>query len=133
LQQKVVMASMCRRRLVLLAGAVALLGVAGFTLFLWLTTPSPGVTWENYRRLRIGMSAGYVEALLGEPRVVNKWGDGTTSKIWWNEEVRIWLSFDADGLTFGVAFTPELGEYPSFVYLHTDQDFLDRIRRLLHW
>ena len=48
---------MSRLRLLMSVGAVALLGMAGFALLLWYFTPAPGVTWENYRRLRPGMSA----------------------------------------------------------------------------
>lgn len=56
---------MGRRRLLLGVGAVVLLG--GLALFHWLTAPTPGVTWDNFRRLRKGMSARQVEALLGKP------------------------------------------------------------------
>jgi hypothetical protein len=59
---------MNKRRLLIVAGALTLLGMAGFTLFLWLTTPPPGVTRENFRRLRVGMSLPAVEALLGGPK-----------------------------------------------------------------
>jgi hypothetical protein len=57
---------MRRRRLLLAVGMVVLLGVAGFGLH-WLTRPTPGITWDNFRRLRKGLSAKDVEALLGEP------------------------------------------------------------------
>jgi hypothetical protein len=43
---------MLRRRLLLAVGAVVLLGVAGFVLLTWLTTLTPGVTWENSDDLR---------------------------------------------------------------------------------
>jgi len=55
-----------RRRLLLAVGAVSLLGVAGFALSLWFTSPTPGVTWENHRRLRVGMALSDVKALFGE-------------------------------------------------------------------
>ncbi len=74
---------MFRRRLLLVVGAVVLLGVAGFFLFLWLTNPTPGVTWDNFRRLRKGMSERNVEAFLGEPQsLLVDPRHGSTSKSW---------------------------------------------------
>jgi hypothetical protein len=58
---------MRRLRLLLGVGAVPLLVVAGFGLLLWITRPTPGVTWENFHRLRCGMSERDVKRLLGEP------------------------------------------------------------------
>jgi hypothetical protein len=60
---------MRRRRLLLVAGALALLGLAGLATFLWLTTPPPGVSRDNFYRLRKGMTLQEVEAILGEPGV----------------------------------------------------------------
>jgi hypothetical protein len=57
---------MNRRRWLLVVGAVALLGVAGFHLLIWLTISTPGVSLENFRRLRHGMSERDAEALLGK-------------------------------------------------------------------
>jgi hypothetical protein len=119
---------MRRRRLLLVVGAVVLLGVAGFVLLVWLTKPTPGVTWDNFRRLREGMSPKDVEALLGEPYDVEDYRT-YTNRYWRGEEVvKISLEFTEDGLKFGVA-GHGLGPVEG---LHTDESLLDRIRRWLH-
>jgi hypothetical protein len=52
-------------RVLLGVGAV----VVGYAFLAWLMRPGPvpAITWENFRRLRVGMSAKNVEALLGKP------------------------------------------------------------------
>lgn len=138
-----------RRRLLLVGvGLVGLLCV-GFALFVWLTTPTPGVTWENYRRLRIGMSARDVKALLGA-RYLRVVGSAISdneylieereevcetlggTRCWRGEELAIYLTFDeADRLTSGEAFRGQVARHG--IPLLTDETFLDRIRRLLPW
>jgi hypothetical protein len=98
---------MRRHRLLLITGAVALLGVAGFCVLTWLTSPTPGVTWENFRRLRLGMSARYVEALLGKPFRVAERTD-CSIRFWRGEEVGIYLAFEADALVSGDALAADL-------------------------
>jgi hypothetical protein len=122
---------MRRRRLLLGVGPPALLGVAGLALFLWLMTPTPGVTWENFRRLRVGMSAREAKALLGEGYEELK-RPNTTDRFWWGEDVVISLSFDVDRLWAGHAFPPDfITRHVEYIRPH--ESFLDRIRRLLHW
>ncbi len=123
---------MRRRRLLLVVGAVAMAGVGGFFLFLSPSpVPTPGVTWDNFRRLRQGMSASYVKALLGEPSSVQ----GTLG-CWWGDEVVIDISFEGDRLAVGVAYPvgpygrPELSAPIQIVPI---ESFLDRIRRWLPW
>ena len=124
---------MRRRRLLLTVGAVALLGVAGFAMFIWLISPTPGVTLENFRRLLEGMSTTDVEALLGEPSKVRESLRGTT-RCWQGEEVGIDLLFDADRVLFGIAVPPQPpGRFGLAEYIRVDESFLDRIRRWLHW
>ena len=121
---------MSRRRLLSGFVAVALLGVAGFALLTWLMKPTPGVTWENFRRLRSGMSARDVTALLGERH-------GVYNQIaWWrSEEVVIELIFMVDKLTSGKAF-PARQDYIAGTgekHVRRDESFLDLIRGPLHW
>jgi hypothetical protein len=133
--------SMRRRRLLLVVGAVALL-VTGLALFLWLMGPTPGVTWENFHRLREGMSVIDVQALLGQPYETFEWPEGScpkellhqakTDRCWRSEEVAICLVFDdSSRLTFGRADRPK-GPGPA-EYLSSDENFLDLIRRWLGW
>jgi hypothetical protein len=133
--------AMSRRRLLLGMGSVALLGVAGFVLLLWLTTPTPGVTWENFRRLRKGMSARHVEAVLGEQSLPDVKQGIYTLRLWRGEEVAMSLTFESGVLHHGSAFPAQyLGQTVIKGYVHGEQvpsspaeeTFLDRIRRLLH-
>jgi hypothetical protein len=66
-----------RKRMVLAFGLVLGLGLA--SLVAWhLLPPRPGVTPENFHRLRLGMTEPEVEAILGEPTVrgcETDWGD----------------------------------------------------------
>ena len=125
---------MSRRRLLILMSAVALLGMAGFALNLWLTTPTPGVSMENFRRLQIGMPASAVYALLGDPYKVSE-GDfeGATERLWGGQEVEIILVFKRDRLFGGVASPPGQHAVGHVERVPMDETFLDRIRRLLHW
>ena len=127
---------MSRRRLLLGAGPVALLGMAGVALLLWLTRPTPGVTWENFRCLREGMSVRDVEALLGKPDRVLE-GPARTHRFWQGEEVVIsltWDAGDADRLWVGFAEPPGQEWNPNtnhFERIRPYETFFDRIRRLL--
>src|SRR5262245_26558165 len=60
-------------RLVYLLGVGLLLVGGALALTDVLLTP-PGVTWENVRRIRTGMTEGRVERLLGGPP--RAWRDG---------------------------------------------------------
>jgi hypothetical protein len=107
---------MRRRRLLLVVGAVALLGVAGFVLLVWLMSPTPtpgvttptpapvpGVTLENFLRLRKGMSTRDVEALLGKPDETLR-VTPLRAQLLWHGKLEISLNFfDDDGLIGGCA------------------------------
>jgi hypothetical protein len=128
---------MFRRRLPLSVGAVA-----GFALFLWLMSPTPGITWDNFRRLRVGMSVRDVEALLREPfrmpehtdySFISWRGDGTYC-LWDGKEVVICLVFGADRLECGWAEPTGQQDYPGrFERIRPDETFLDRIRKWPPW
>ncbi len=127
---------MSRRRILLALGAVPLLGVGGFFLFLCLTTPVPvrGVTGENFHRLWVSMSAKELEALLGEPCKVQDIAPGKTVRTWQGDAVNIMAFIDAeDGLTLGVAWPRHPGPGDSFGYIRPPECFLDRVRRWLPW
>ena len=120
-----------RRRFLLRVGAVALLGVAGLAFLLWIARPTPDVTWDNFRRLREGMSEWYVEALLGKPHDVSELGNNSTTRIWQGEGIAVCLIFGGDRLRYGIAGSRSPGEN-LIEGLRTDESFLDRIRRWLH-
>jgi hypothetical protein len=125
---------MRRCRLLLGAGMVALLGVAGFVLFVWLTTPTPGVTWENFRRLRVGMSLEDVEQMLGRQEQSMEWGFGAATRYWWGEDVVVDLTFDTDQRLLNGTASPRGSTLTEWEQLPgTDGNFLDRVRRWLHW
>jgi hypothetical protein len=79
------------RRLVLGAGALALLlGAAGVVLA-WFATPTPGVTLENYQRLRHGMTEREVQDVLGGPGEPISFFKGV--KGWEGQEVDVFVVF----------------------------------------
>jgi hypothetical protein len=96
------MTGMRRRRLLRGVGAATLLVVAGFGLLVWIMTPTPGVTWDNFHRLRLGMTEKDVSAILGAPSKTfeEKNRDGSKfifSRYWRGEEVNISLVFSPQG------------------------------------
>ena len=127
-----------RRRRLLLGMAAILLTVGGLALVHWLTAPTPGVTWENFRHLRIGMSVKDLEALLGEPYETAEQPDGVIQRVWRGEEVEItlWFGTEEDDvfrgrLASGAASFPR--QPNSYVEnMCPDESVLDRIRRWLH-
>jgi hypothetical protein len=56
---------MTRKRTLLVLLAVVTLGVGGFFALEHAMSPDPGVTLDNYDRLRAGMTLKQCEALLG--------------------------------------------------------------------
>src|SRR5689334_5221586 len=58
---------MRRRRLLLVAGVVLLLGLAALPVVWQALPPRQGVTPENFYRIRRGMTEQEVEAILGGP------------------------------------------------------------------
>ena len=127
------------RRGPLLLGAVALgmLGLAAFALSLWLTTPSPGVTLENFRRIHVGMSQERAEAMLGRP-AEGVW-DGIPSlcpptHVWVEGELYVYLDICEDGqVVGGVAFAGAGDGAKQEVPLSVSENWLDCLRRWLRW
>jgi hypothetical protein len=92
------------RLLLLGAGVLALVGVAGL-LVLWFTTPEPGVTKANYRRLGVGMTEAEVEHVLGrQGKLIPTGGDSTVvivTKEWYEGDLGIVLWLDSDHRLMG--------------------------------
>jgi hypothetical protein len=133
---------MNRRRLLLGAGALALLGLAGVAV-VRLAGPSPRINRESYDQIRPGMTRQQVEHIIGAaPGDYRRAGGravyferpelpdpqattvGLEEEVWIGEEAAILVGFDARGL----AADKQFATMP-----HGDETFLDRLRRLLPW
>jgi hypothetical protein len=129
---------MRRRRLLLRAGVLALLGLAA-GLAVWLAYPRPRVTPENFRRLRLGMTRPQVERILGPP---HRAGAVVYSLLWEGDGVRVTLDFSEPGgggtldmgdLTFLRTGVRESVRLPASLGGDDEETFLDRLRRLFPW
>lgn len=56
-----------KKRFLLKFGLIAVLGLAGFGLYLWWTIPTNGINRASLWRIREGMSQEEVEAIIGMP------------------------------------------------------------------
>jgi hypothetical protein len=82
-----------RKRWLVVAGALALVGMASIMLYCWAVSPAPGVTEENFHRLRMGMTDREVEVLFGRPA-----DDSSHRQRRWNSEKAIvFVSLDEQG------------------------------------
>jgi hypothetical protein len=123
---------MRRRRLLLGAGALALLvlGLACWFAFVLPPAPPPGVTEGNFYRLRLGMAEADVEAVLGTPGNPLDFGKGL--RVWEEPKgaVSIILSFDAAGrVTSGSLYLHDTAGG----VLRPQDDPLGRLRAWLGW
>jgi hypothetical protein len=89
---------MRRRRLLLGAGALALVGLGGLSLFLFLLPDrgEPGINLENFHRLRAGMPLQEVQAIMGRPGAT-KHLLGRTFQVWQEGSVQIMVLLDDTG------------------------------------
>jgi hypothetical protein len=120
---------MPRRRLLLGAGALALLAVVAAWTWLLVRHAGAGVTRENYERIREGMTEGQVVAILGRapdrrPAVVPGYAPPGTARAayWKGDDGYITVTLTEGGLVTRTisSWRPERG-------------FLGRLRRLLPW
>jgi hypothetical protein len=127
---------MRRRRLLLGAGLLGLVALAGLAAFVRFTAPTPGVTVENYRRLRIGMTAQQVEAILGEGPTSQQptAARGRWQKYWKGKELTIYLLFERDGIVLrGNAGPADRDPFFGEVEVRESDSFIDRLHRWLGW
>jgi hypothetical protein len=120
---------MRRRRLLLGAGALAWLGLAG-GLVVWLTHPQPGVTRANFYRLRVGMTEQEAEAILGRPETVDGESYRCCNKGWKEGDLFILLEFLDGHLRRGEM---EAGDTWQETVPGEGNGLFDRLRRLLGW
>jgi hypothetical protein len=132
---------MRRRRLLLGAVVLALLGVAGALLPLMLPRRGAGITRANYEQIREGMTLDEVEAILGDPA-----GDYTGGQfyalpvpavkflpprhipvIW-----RDWISKEGC-ISIGFSESGQVGRKRLLPVEREHATFLDRLRHLLPW
>jgi hypothetical protein len=134
---------MSKRRVLLGAGLLALLGLAG--LVAWLTPhPGAGITQENTERIRPGMSEAEVEAVLGCPAgnysgkdvdvlqekgelaagwSGNAWDGPVAYRLWVGDELAVLVFFRRGRVAWHQ--THFVADQPA--------DWTYRIRRLLPW
>src|SRR5262245_27155904 len=126
-----------RRKLLLLLGIAGFGLAAGYFVLDYALSPTPGVTRENYDRLRVGMSMQRVQAIMGRPADDQHRSDGGKGPVdvyqWWGEGLAVNLIFDEDGtacdgtLVAGGTMLPE-----QVGGLQPRESFIEMIRRLLH-
>lgn len=125
---------MRRRRLLLGAGLLALVAAAGLAPFLCLTTPKSGPTLENFRRVRVGMTAKQAESILAPAGARGRSPEGGDLS-WHQPEFSIWIWFDTstwveedDRVVRG-----EFEQWRNGAKGNLGEGPLDRLRRLLPW
>jgi hypothetical protein len=132
---------MRRRRLLLEAGALALLALTGLAVLRRLP-PRPGITRANYERLREGMTVQQVEGILGgSPGNYSRFSDKEAGlwaldfedpelsrqyfrgrEVWVGDELAVAVWFNDGGLVRRKA-----------AFDIVEPTFLERLRRLLPW
>jgi hypothetical protein len=128
-----------RYRLLLGLGSLVMLGLlACHITFMWFTTPRfgpPGITWKNFRQLRVGMTESCVREILGEPVHISESLQQMRKMVVWRgdeEDVIIHLIFGADNcVVWGGGTTGDWAGQP--IPLETGGGPLDRLRHLLPW
>jgi hypothetical protein len=119
-----------KKRVLVLSGV--LLGLGLVALVVWLfVPPKPGVTAENFHRLRRGMSEQEVEAILGKP------GEATVSftfgpDTYWageHSQVDVWF---IDGRVYRARLLYK-GDGQTEYLSDLSPSFWDRVRRSLPW
>jgi hypothetical protein len=116
----------------LVVAALACLGLA-VGWFVWLTTPTPGVTRENFDRLERGMTTVQVEAILGKPDYHTFSDDDDAICEWYGEKCSV------DALFVRTATKPYMLRWAcleteeGYSWIPREENLLDRLRRLLPW
>jgi hypothetical protein len=104
--------------------AAVLVPLVGLGIY-WLIPPTPGVTLENFRRLRKGMTLDQAQAVLGEPSYPIR--DG----IVWDadDDISIILHLDDNNLVCSGSYT-----YLNAVHQFEREWLVGGIwERLCHW
>jgi hypothetical protein len=123
-----------RQRRVPLLGVVllGLLAVLGSLLVLHALEPTPGVTVQNYLRLRVGMSEREIEGILGRPGNPMLEGRSVYGEIWSTDKFLIIAVFNREGCLVEGGIDRLANDYSGPVgHIQEDKDIFDRLRRLL--
>lgn len=114
----------------ILLGFVFVTGIGGatFSLAFWLTRPEPGVSVENYHRLRWGMNKAAVEHLMGDPG--DHRGDG--HYCWSRPGYEIWVRYDPDDWRVDEA-NLYLGDLSVIAASLPEPTNAELLRRMLGW
>jgi hypothetical protein len=120
---------MQRPRVLLGAGLGVLVGILIAVLAFPLFAPKPGITLENFHRLRQGMTLANINAILGVDKG-GTWADGWVNV---NTGTQIILTFDSGGrLIEGQAYARDIhGKYLEESL--PKPGLLERFRTLLRW
>jgi hypothetical protein len=117
--------AMPRRRLLLGAGALALLGLAAWT---WLLVPPDPISPEGAARIREGMTIEEVEGVLGGGKAFLEYPSGLlhSTAVWEGDGGLVTVYFVGRDSESRVSGTAEFTR-------REPRRFLDRLRRLLPW
>src|SRR5262249_61720109 len=112
---------------------LALVGIAGTHGMLWLTTPTPGLTEENVRRLRAGMTVQDVERLFGGPATYEPIAIAERPLVYaWTGsggfQVTVW--FDKGGFLSNALMLQN--EPWSWTVINVNESLLDTLKRWFH-
>jgi len=105
---------MNRRRWTLLLGLALLLALVGAAT-VWLLRPEERVTADNCERIRVGMTVGEVQALLGRPPDDESRPDlvdGSVTRAWNGRDGSILVAFSADRAALRARFVRESSDSP---------------------
>src|SRR4051812_37141218 len=84
------------KRVLIVLGLLAGLGLTGFIPVLWLTRepPGPGVTRTRFEQVKAGMQEQEMQALLGGPPNYQAFKGSGYSAVWQGEEgaIAVWFT-----------------------------------------
>jgi hypothetical protein len=118
------------RKLTFFALVLLLVAVPAYVVYLEIKSRIPGVTIDNFRRLRAGMTESQIESYLG-PKLGQTKNEGwegdnplPTTSLWEGPDFRVVVDFNGKGRASEIRLHPKhRGELP--------ETFADRVRRWL--